>query len=60
GCKAKGKRVTTYQVDRLEFIEPLHKSVPADPSEGMGDQEPLPPAPDEQDDEPVAEQSLFD
>ena len=59
GCKAKGKRVTTYQVDRLEFIEPLHKSVPADPSEGMGDEQPATPDPDEQDDDPATEQSLF-
>ncbi len=61
GCKAKGKRVTAYNVDKLEFIEPLHKEVPADPSEGMGDE---PVAADDADqtqhaDEQPVEQSLF-
>lgn len=65
GCKAKGKRVTTYEVKKLEFIEPLHKETPADPSEGMGDEE----LPEENidmteeetdaDSETTVEQSLF-
>jgi len=55
------KRVTAYNVDKLEFIEPLHKEVPADPSEGMGDE---PVAADDADqtqhaDEQPVEQSLF-
>jgi topoisomerase-4 subunit A len=28
--RAKGKRVTTYDVNTIEFIEPLEKEMPAD------------------------------
>ena len=36
GFKAKGKRITTWQVERIEELEPLRKPEP-EPSEDEGD-----------------------
>lgn len=51
GYKAKGKRITTYKVDEIVFIEPLQKEVPS--SEDIGED-------NYTDEDMVLEQSLVD
>ncbi len=40
GVKARGKRLTTFEFKKVEFIEPLDKEIPEEPEEDPGTPEP--------------------